>query len=409
MTNGELLGTGRIAADSNTSMKTPMRMELWGEGRTKNVGANWKAVCAIVGLAAMGVGAGALGALAQQATPPAVPTAPAAAEDTAHPAGNAPQAKTPTIRATVQLVNVPVTTFNKRGMPVIDLNMEDFQVFEDGVEQKITRFERETSTPLRVGLIVDTSNSARPKLPYEKEAASEFVFQVLRSGGTKNQVFLQTFDATSSILQDFTNDPDVLNDKIQALKSGGGKALYDAIYSACRDKMFKSGPPEESRRILVVLTDGLDVQSQHTLDQTVSMARMSETMVYTVGTSSYGFSNTGDKLLEDISNETGGYASFPTRETPGADLEAGYLSHGQIGETSQNKGLGVETGKYSAERLIQLADALQAIGRNLDEEYTLSYRPLRDTMDGTYRSIKVVVARRGVTLRWKPGYFATPE
>jgi len=357
----------------------------------------------------MGVGAGGRGAPAQQATPPAAPTAPAAAGTTTPSPGSAPQAKTPTIRATVELVNVPVTTFNKRGMPVIDLNMEDFQVFEDGVEQKITRFERETSTPLRVGLIVDTSNSARPKLSYEKEAASEFVFQVLRNGGTKNQIFLQTFDASSSIIQDFTNDPDVLNEKIQALKSGGGKALYDAIYSACRDKMFKSGPPEELRRILIVFSDGLDVQSQHTLDQTVSMARMAETMIYTVGTASYGFSNTGDKLLEDISNETGGYASFPMRETPGADLETGYLSHGQIGDTSQNKGLGVETGKFSSERLIHLADTLQAIGRNLDEQYTISYRPLRDTLDGTYRSIKVVIARRGVTLRWKPGYFATAE
>jgi VWFA-related protein len=387
-------------------MKTTMRTDSWRKGRTKNQGAKWKVICAVMALGALGVGAGSLGAPAQQTAPPA---APAAAADTAHPPGSAPQAKTPTIRATVELVNVPVTTFNKRGMPVIDLNMRDFQVFEDGVEQKVTRFERETSTPLRVGLIVDTSNSARPKLPYEKEAASEFVFQVLRSGGTKNQVFLQTFDASSSILQDFTNDPDVLNDKIQALKSGGGKALYDAIYSACRDKMFKSGPAEESRRILVVLSDGLDVQSQHTLDQTVSMARMTETMIYAVGTASYGFSNTGDKLLDDISNETGGYASFPTRATPGSDLEAGYLSHGQIGETSQNKGLGVETGKFSAERMMQLADALQAIGRNLDEEYTLSYRPLRDALDGTYRTIKVTTTRRGITLRWKPGYFASAE
>jgi VWFA-related protein len=384
-------------------------MESMEKSRTKNVRANWKAICAVLALAAMGVGAGALGAPGQQATPPAAPAAPAAAGDTEHSPGSAPQAKTPTIRATVELVNVPVTTFNKRGMPVIDLNMNDFRVFEDGVEQKITRFERETSTPLRVGLIVDTSNSARPKLQYEKEAASEFVFQVLRNGGTKNQVFLQTFDASSSILQDFTNDPDVLNEKIQDLKSGGGKALYDAIYSACRDKMFKSGTPEDLRRILIVLSDGLDVQSQHTLDQTVSMARMTETMIYTVGTASYGFTNTGDKLLDDLSNETGGYASFPMRETPGADLETGYLSHGQIGETSQNKGLGVETGKFSSERLMHLADALQAIGRNLDEQYTLSYRPLRDAMDGTYRSIKVVTERRGVTLRWKPGYFASPE
>ena len=244
------------------------------------------------------------------------PPHPPRRKDSAHPDEN-PSGKPHTIRTNVELVNVPVTAMNKRGQPVIDLNMEDFQVFEDGVEQKITHFDRETSTPLRIGLILDTSNTARRQLSYEKEAASEFVFLVLRNGGTKNQVFLQTFDASSSIIQDFTNDPDLLNEKIQDLKSGGGKALYDAIYFACREKMRKTGPPEEMRRILIVLSDGLDVQSQHTLDQAVSMARMTETMIYTVGTAAYGFTNPGDKLLEDISTETGGYAVFPLARNPG--------------------------------------------------------------------------------------------
>jgi VWFA-related protein len=385
-------------------MKTPMRMTSWGEGRTKNVRAAWKAIPTVIALGAMAVGAGALRAPAQQAAPPAAPTAAGA---NAHPEESTP--KPSTFKTTVELVNVPFTALNKRGQPVIDLNQEEFQVFEDGVEQKITHFERETSTPLRIGLILDTSNSARRQLPYEKEAASEFGFLVLRNGGTKNQIFLQTFDAASSIVQDFTNDPDVLNDKIQALKSGGGKALYDAIYSACRDKMRKSGAPEDMRRILVVLSDGLDVQSEHTIDQAVSMARMAETMVYTVGTAAYGFTNPGDKLLNNLSAETGGYPSYPLLDTTGTDMETGYLSHGQIGETSQNKGLGAETGKFSAERLMNLANALQSISRNLDEQYTIGYRPIRDSLDGTYRTIKVATTHRGAILRWKPGYFATAE
>jgi VWFA-related protein len=287
--------------------------------------------------------------------------------------------------------------------------MEELQVFEDGVQQKITHFERETRTPLRIGLIVDTSNSARSRLSYEKEAAQQFVDVVLSNGNPKNQVFLETFDATSSIVQDFTNDPDVLAEKIQDLKSGGGKALYDAISFACREKMLKTGPREEIRRILVVVSDGLDVQSQHTLDQAISMARMAETMIFTVGTAAYGFDNPGDKLLEEMSTETGGYPSFPLRDAPGTDLESGYGSHQQIGASSQNKGLGAETGRFSSERLINLVQALQGIGRTLGEQYWISYRPLRDAMDGTYRSIKVVTTRRGVNLRWKPGYFATPE
>jgi VWFA-related protein len=407
--NLELPQEGRTAGGSNIGTKTRMHMASSGERRIKKAGGNWKALPAVLALAAIAVGAGVLCAPAQQTPPPAAPGSPAAAGNAANPEESARPTKTPPIKTTVELVNVPLTVLNKRGQPVIDLNPEDFQIFEDGVAQKITHFERETSTPLRVGLILDTSNTARRQLSYEKEAASEFVFQVLRSGGTKNQVFLQTFDASSSIIQDFTNDPDVLNDKIQALKSGGGKALFDAIYFACREKMRKTGSPEDVRRILIVMSDGLDVQSQHTLDQAVSMSRIAETMVYTVGTAAYGFSNPGDKLLEDISDESGGYASFPLREASGTDLETGYLSHGQVGETSQNKGLGAETGRFSAERLINLADVLQTIGRNLDEQYTIGYKPLRSSLDGTYRSIKVVINRRGVTLRWKPGYFATAE
>jgi Ca-activated chloride channel homolog len=358
-------------------------------GHTKSARRNWKAIPTVLTLTAIALFTSALNAPAQQTTPP--------------------PATTPTIRATVQLVNVPVTATTKRGQRVIDLSMDEVQVFEDGVQQKITHFERETRTPLRIGLIVDTSNSARARLSYEKDAGQQFVDLVLANGNPKNQVFLETFDATSSIVQDFTNDPDLLAEKIQDLKSGGGKALYDAIYFACREKMLKTGPREEIRRILVVVSDGLDVQSQHTLDQVISMARMAETMIFTVGTAAYGYDNPGDKLLEEMATETGGYPSFPLRYAPGTDLESGYLAHQQIGATSQNKGLGAGTGGLSSERLINLVEALQGIGRDLSEEYTIGYRPLRDVMDGTYRSIKVVTTRRGVSLRWKPGYFATAE
>jgi len=386
-----------------------MRLASSEKGRTKKAVGKWQVISAVLALTAMAVGVCALRAPAQQTTTPAAPATPAAAGDSAHQGPSAPPSKTPTIRTTVELVTVPVTAINKRGQQVIDLNKDEFQVFEDGVQQPIRSLERETSTPLRVGLILDTSNTARSHLSYEKDAAIEFVFMALRNGGTKNQIFLQTFDATSSIIQDFTNDPDVLNDKIQALKSGGGKALYDAIYFACKEKMLKTGSPEDVRRILIVMSDGLDVQSQHTLDQAVSEARIAETMIYTVGTAAYGYSNPGDKLLEDMSSETGGAPSFPLRDAPGTDLLTGYLSHGQIGDTSQNKGLGAETGAFSAQRLVHLADALQDIGRELDEQYTITYKPLRGALDGTYRSIKVVTTHKGTTLRWKPGYFATAE
>jgi VWFA-related protein len=313
------------------------------------------------------------------------------------------------IRVRVEVVNVPVTVLGKRGLPVIDLTQSDFQVFEDGRPQTIRYFSQESHQPLRIGLIMDTSNSARRQLAFEKDAATGFVFQMLEGRNTRNQIFLQTFDASSSLIQDFTSDSEVLNEKIQELKAGGGKALYDAIYSACKDKMMHAGEPESTRRILVVFSDGYDVQSQHSLDEAISMARKAETMIYTIGNAAYGFTNPGDDILQAFSEGTGGGAYFPLREAPGTDLETGYLSHGQIGETSQNKGLGAETGTFSAQRLVHIADAMEAISHELGAQYEIGYTPTNGALDGTYRSIRVLLARKGVTCRWKPGYFATAE
>ena len=306
-------------------------------------------------------------------------------------------------------MNVPVSVLDKRGLPVLDLAKEDFEIYEDGRSQSIRFFGHEPPLPLKVGLILDTSNSARRQLSFEQDAASEFVFNMLKGRSSKNQVVLLTFDSTSSVIQDFTNDPDALNEKIHGLKAGGGKAVYDAIYTTCKEKMLKAGRPEDTRRVIVLISDGHDVQSTHTLDEALSMAHVAQTSIYTIGNSAYGFSNPADKTLQKIAEETGGAAFFPLEQAPGTDLGTGYLSHGQIGETSQNKGLGAETGTFSAQRLIHLADSLEAIGRELDDQYYLAYTPTNPTLDGTYRSIRVVAHRKGVQVRSKPGYFALAE
>lgn len=320
----------------------------------------------------------------------------------------APSPDNSQIKVLVKVVNVPVTVLDKRGMPVIDLKKEDFQVFEDGKAQTIRYFRRDPRPPLRIGLILDTSNSARRQLSFQQDAASEFVFNLLEGRNNRNQIYLQTYDATSSVIQDFTNDPEILNEKIRGLKAGGGKALYDAIYFACREKMLNAGPPEETRRVLVVISDGNDVQSEHSLEEAVSMAHRAETLIYCIGNSAYGYSNPGDKTLDQISEDTGGAALFPLEKSPGTDLLTGYLSHGQVGdEGSQNKGLGAETGKFSAQRLMQLADSLDAINRELDEQYSIGYTSTNTKLDGTFRNIRVVAMRKGVQVRSKVGYFAT--
>ena len=314
------------------------------------------------------------------------------------------------IPVTVKVVNVPVTVLDRKsGKPIIDLSQNDFRVFEDGKPQKIGYFVQGSRPPLRIGLILDTSNSARPALEFEKDAASEFVFAMLRGRSSKNQIFLQTFDSASTVLVDFTNDPEALNEKIRILKAGGGKAVYDAMWTACKDKMLATGPSEETRRVLVLISDGLDAQSHHSFDEAISMAHTAETAIYALGNTSFGYDNPGDKVLRDMAEATGGAAFFPQSENPGTDLATGYLSHGQIGETSQNKGLGAETGIFSATRLIHLAESLDAIGEELNEQYSIGYTPTNSILDGSYRTIHVQVDRKNISIRAKPGYFALAQ
>jgi Ca-activated chloride channel family protein len=311
------------------------------------------------------------------------------------------------IRRRVLVVNVPVTVLDRRGFPVIDLTQNDFEVFEDGKRQNITYFRQEPLPPLRIGLVLDTSNSMRMQMKFEKDAAEQFVYNMLEGQNTRNKIFLETFDESSSILQDFTSDPDLLMSKIRDLKAGGGKAMYDAIYTACETKMLNSGPAEGTRRVLVLISDGLDAQSKHTLDEAISMAHRAETSIYTIGNSMYGFSNPGDKYLRQLADETGGGAFFPLEKEVGADLETGYLAHGTINDDgSQNIGLGAQTGIYTAQRLMHLADALEALGRELNSQYSIGYTPTDQNLNGTYRRIRVVVLRKGVRVRSKTGYFA---
>ncbi|MGH9402845.1 MAG: VWA domain-containing protein [Terriglobia bacterium] len=374
-----------------------------GRGQAANTGFRmsrrrfvWPGLCALFVLIAVMVWTGAAGA---QVTPPQPPAS-------AAPSGK----QAPVIHARELEVNVPVSVLDKRGLPVIDLSEKDFQIFENGKRQAITSFRQDPLPPLRVGLILDTSNSMRAQMDYEKDAAEEFVYNILEDQNTRNQIFLETFDESSSIIQGFTSDPDTLNTKIRALKAGGGKAMYDAIYNACENEMMHAGGPENTRRVIVLISDGLDVQSKHTLDEAVSMAHHAETSIFTIGNTKYGFSNPGDRYLADLTNDTGGWSFFPLEQAVGADLETGYLAHGTINEDgSQNMGLGAQTGIYTAQQLMHISNALQSLGRELDSEYSIDYRPADQNLNGSYRPIRVVVLRRGVRVRAKSGYFAIPQ
>jgi len=367
----------------------------------------WAHPAALITLALFGLlVAEPLATRAQQGSSAAAGTAPSATESGSV-TGTKPGENR--IKVHVEVVNVPVTVLDKRGNPVIDLTKKDFKIYEDGKPQHIRYFSSETMPPLRIGLLVDTSNSARFELKFEKNAASEFAYTMLRGLNSRNKIFLETFDANSSIVQDFTNNPDDINEKLRKLKAGGGKAVYDAIYEACKHEILKAGPRERTRRVIILISDGIDVESKHSLQEAISMAHRAETAIYTIGNTSYGFANPGAKYLEKVAENTGGAAFFPERKTPGTDYLTGYLSHGQFDSLQQNKGLDAETGIYSAEKMIALANSLEAIRRQLTNQYLIGYTPTDSALDGTYRKIRVVADRKGVTVRYKPGYFATSD
>jgi len=265
----------------------------------------------------------------------------------------------------VEAVNVLVTVMDRDGHFVTDIPKSHFHVYEDDFEQTITNFMSETDMPLKVGLLIDTSSSVRMKLDFEKQAATNFIRSVMRTGDV---ALLVEFDQGVSLLHDFTRNPSAIVREIKKLRAGGGTALLDAIYTVSRDKMV--GP--EARKALVLLSDGQDLNSVRNLDETLDMAKDAGVVIYSIGTSKFGadVNRKGEKMLEQLSDQTGGRAFFP----------------------------------YSADLL---NEAFELINQELRSQYSLTYVPTNKLRDGTYREIKVKVDdKRDLSLRYRKGYFA---
>jgi len=276
-----------------------------------------------------------------------------------------------TIHVPVNLVNVLFTVRDKKDRMVLDLTKGDFRLFEDNKPQAITNFSRETDLPLRIGILVDTSNSIRERLHFEQEAAIDFLSETLRPG--KDLAFAVAFDVEPQLLQDYTDDADKLATAIRGLQAGGGTGLYDAIYFACKEKMLFFPPPEPYlRRVMIVISDGLDNQSQHTREEALSMAERAEVVIYTISTNRSGLSTRGDKVLRRFAEETGGQAFFPFEAR---DLAANF----------------------------------QEISRQLRSQYSLAYVSSNRSHDGTFRAITLQTVAKGLKVQAKDGYFAPSQ
>src|SRR5881296_2654879 len=215
-----------------------------------------------------------------------------------------------TISVNVDLVNILFTVADRKGKFVTNLRKDDFRVFEDEKQQAVTNFSSETDLPLTIALLVDTSGSIRDKLRFEQEAAIEFFYSTLRRG--KDKALVISFDSGVDLLQDYTDDPEVLSDAVRKIRAGGGTSLYDAIYLGVNEKLTN----QPGRRVLILISDGDDNSSRTSLTETLEVAQKNFVTIYGISTNSAAYfgskeQDRGDKTLKKFSEETGGKPFFP--------------------------------------------------------------------------------------------------
>jgi len=281
----------------------------------------------------------------------------------------AEQADEPTrIQVDVTRVNLLFTVTDKKGRFVTDLGKTDFEVVESKRQQAIQEFMAESDLPLRLGILIDTSNSIRDRFKFEQEAAAEFVRSVMRQNQDKAMVV--SFDTSAELVSDLVTDTEKLETAIRGLRPGGGTALFDAIYFACRDKLQQDQPKYKFRRAVVILSDGEDNQSRYTRDQALEMAQKADVVIYAISTNITRVDTDGDKLLKYFTQETGGRAFFPFK---------------------------VE----------DLAQSFEDVHNQLRHQYNISYRPEPLLTDGMFHPIDLrVKGRKDLVVHARRGYYA---
>jgi Ca-activated chloride channel homolog len=308
-------------------------------------------------LAALAVSGLAAWAFAQQAPRPAKPAPPAQQDE-----------ETTRIQVDVNRVNLLFTVTDKKGHFVVDLTRDDFEIIEAKKRQQIQEFGAETNLPLRLGVLVDTSNSIRDRFKFEQEAASEFLRSTIKSNHDKAMVV--SFDSAHQVAADLTDEPDRLDKAIRGLRPGGGTSLYDAIYFSCRDKLQQDVPKHLFRRALILVTDGEDTLSHYTRDQALEMAQRAEVVIYAISTNITRIESDGDKVLRYLTAETGGRAFFPFKVE---QLERSF---------------------------VDIADELR-------NQYNISYSPDPLVADGKFHLMELrVKGRKDLVVNARKGYYA---
>lgn len=279
-----------------------------------------------------------------------------------------PSDSDPVITLDVTRVNLLFTVSDRRGRFVNNLSADDFQVVEHKRPQKILEFAAESDLPLRIGILVDTSNSIRDRFKFELETASHFLETVIRKG--RDKALIYSFDNQAELVQDLTDDVNLLGKKLRSLRAGGGTAMYEAMYLASRDHLMQDQPRHKYRRALIIIGDGDDNASRFSRDQALEMVHKADGVIYCISTNQTGMNNIGDKTLKYFAEETGGQAFFP----------------------------------FKAQ---DLAQDFENIANELRSQYSILYRPEPLITDGKYHPILVRVRnQRGLVVRSRKGYYA---
>jgi VWFA-related protein len=293
----------------------------------------------------------------------------------------------PTFKASVNVVNLYFNVKDKHGLLIPHLNAGDFQVLEDGKPQTIKYFSADTSQPLTLGMMIDSSASQTRVLEMEKEVGSQFLQQVLRE---KDLAYVISFDVNVDLLQDFTSSTRTLKEALYRAKinSGGvgggppglgggpvpqtprGTLLYDAIWLGSREKLAS----EVGRKAMIILTDGEDQGSRETIKSAIEAAQKADVMVYVILIADRGFYGgmgySGDRAMKDV-----------TRETGGRMIEVG---------NNEKK----------------LKDAFDQISAELRSQYNIGYNPTNTKLDGSFRKIEIKTKDKDYHIQVRSGYYA---
>ena len=271
------------------------------------------------------------------------------------------------IRVITTRVNMLFTVTDKRGRFVTDLTRSDFSILENKKPQEIREFTAETDLPLRLAILIDTSASVTDRFHFQQEAATNFINSVIRG---EDKAIVVSFDTAAELAADLTGDTRVLEKAVRGLRPGGGTALYDAIFFACKEKLMQDQPMYKFRRAMVILSDGDDNQSQHSRDQALEMAQRADTVIYTISTNTSHNESDGDKIMKYFAEQTGGASFFP----------------------------------FQANDLNQ---SFENIANELRHQYNLFYAPNPLVNDGQYHHVLIKVKnRKDLIVRARKGYYA---